>query len=451
MVLPVNSGAESAKSATRACQRIGRRRVAICLILVVVLGALSAWSGPEVTKYAARRELAARRPQAAQWWLELGNRMRRNDSEIEFLQARAARKLGHWDLVQQHLKRAYDLGYDRRRLDREQWFAAAQSGNLRTSLPHLPQLLTDPQGDGQEICEAFVSGYFLNHRLTEAVALIDAWMADYPSDPLPWQIRGKIRKESQFLKDAEADFRHAVELSPRDGALSLDLADVLLEQRDYAAAEQVYRQAERDVACAEAARIREAECLRKQGKLDAARERVQTALNREAGSREAQAELGQIELQAGNFSDAVAPLQKAAEANPRSISVRQALGRALAGAGQREEAQVHLKYVERAQAALAEAEKLVDYVSRHPQDAQKRYEIGKIYLEYAIPERGITWLQSAVNCDPHHRPSHIALAEYYEQHARDNPAFAEAARQHRAAAEAEPKSPAASSMDADSP
>jgi tetratricopeptide (TPR) repeat protein len=428
-----------------------RRRVILSAVLALLAVVLSFFAAAPLAKFAAQRELAARRPQAALGWLDLGSRFRPHDPEIEFLRARAARKLGHWDLVQQHLKRAYDLGFDRSRLDREQWFAAAQSGNLRTSLPHLPQLLTDPQGDGQEICEAFVSGYFLNHRLSEAVGLIDAWIADYPQDPLPWQIRGKIRKESQFLKDAEADFRHAVELSPHDGELSLNLAEVLLEEREYAAAEQVYRQAERDARSAAAARIGAAECLRKQGKLDAARKRVRTVLDEEPGSRAALAELGQIELQAGNFPDAVPPLQKAFEANPRAISVRQALGRALAGAGKRDEAQVHLKYVEQAQTALAQAEKLVDYVSRHPQDAQKRYEIGKIYLEYAIPERGITWLQSAVNCDPHHRPSHTALAEYYEQHAQDNPAFADAARQHRAAAEAEPKSPAPRSTGADSP
>ncbi|HVV99539.1 MAG TPA: hypothetical protein VHB77_04325, partial [Planctomycetaceae bacterium] len=75
--------------------------------------------------------------------------------------------------------------------------------------------------------------------------------------------------------------------------------------------------------------------------------------------------------------------------------------------------------------------------------------IGKIYLEYAVPERGISWLQSAVNCDPHHRASHAALADYYEQHAAENPAFAEAARKHRAAAEegANPSERAAADSD----
>ncbi|HVW01997.1 MAG TPA: tetratricopeptide repeat protein [Planctomycetaceae bacterium] len=426
-------------------RRFRRRIVAFVAVGAVLLAVFAV--GP-LAKLLARRELAIRRPQAALWWLELGSRFRSNDPEIEFLQARAARKEARWDLVQQHLRRAYDLGYDRGKIEREQWFASAQSGNLRTSLPHLPQLLTDPQGDGQEICEAFVSGYFLNHRLSEAVELIDAWIADYPRDPLPWQIRGKIRKESAFLKDAEADFRHAVELSPSEGEYSLNLADVLLEQREYVAAEQAFRQAARDARYVRPARIGEAECLRKQGKLEGARECVQSVLSKDPHSREALAELGQIELQAGKFADAVAPLQKAYEANPRSIAVRQALGRALAGAGRRPEAQVHLKYVEQAQAALAQAEKLVDYVSRHPQDAQKRYEIGKIYLEYAVPERGISWLQSAVNCDPHHRASHAALADYYEQHAAENPAFADAAKQHRAAAEgAKPSERAATDVD----
>ncbi|HVW02378.1 MAG TPA: tetratricopeptide repeat protein [Planctomycetaceae bacterium] len=385
-------------------------------------------------RHRARASLASRDPQSAIDWLDFGWRFQAPGAEEEFLRARAYRKQGRWDLVHRHLELALRQGIDRSRIEREQWLASAQSGDLRDSLSHLPLLLERPEGDGPEICEAYVNGFFLNNRLDEALQLIAAWLADYPADPLPYRIRGKIRVNSGELKQAAEDFRQVLKLLPRDSSVALELGQCLASQRDYEGAVGPLEQAARDPKTATAAKIELARCFRLQGKLDEARAHLAPLLEKSPDDPEILAESGQIELQAGQFSQAIPDLERSLRAYPRSVALHQALGRALLGAGRDAESREHFVYVERVQLQLARVDKLIDYAGKHPRDAQCRYEIGKIYLDDGVPERGVKWLQSALNCDPEHRASHAALAEYYGERKGVNPAFAAAAERHRAAA-----------------
>jgi tetratricopeptide (TPR) repeat protein len=386
----------------------------------------------------ARASIAARDPRQALEWLDFGSRFQQPGAEEEFLRARAYRKQGRWDLVHRHLQLALKQGIDRRRVEREQWLASAQSGDLHESLPHLALLLERPEGDGPEICEAYVNGFFLNNRLDEAQQLIAAWLADFPADPLPYHIRGKIRINSGELKQAAEDFGKVLKLRSRDAAVALELGQCLEAQRDYEGALAPLEQAACDPQTALAASVELARCYRLQGKLDEARARIAPLRKGSPDSPDVLAESGQIELQSRHFPQAIADLEQALKFHPRSIVLRQSLGRALLGAGREAGAKEQFTSVERVQAQLARAEKLIDYAGKHPREAQCRYEIGKIYLDYAVPERGVKWLQSALNCDPAHRASHAALAEYYGERMEKNAAFAAAAERHRIGARLDP-------------
>ena len=48
-----------------------------------------------------------------------------------------------------------------------------------------------------------------------------------------------------------------------------------------------------------------------------------------------------------------------------------------------------------------------------PEDAELRYQIGSTLLRYDSPSDGLGWLLSVLDVDPHHRPTHAVLAEYY--------------------------------------
>jgi predicted Zn-dependent protease len=70
---------------------------------------------------------------------------------------------------------------------------------------------------------------------------------------------------------------------------------------------------------------------------------------------------------------------------------------------------------------------------RQPRSAALRYQAGLVLLRLGKEGEAVRWLQSALGEDPRHRPSHQALAGYYERHGQP-----ERAREHRALAEQAP-------------
>jgi tetratricopeptide (TPR) repeat protein len=107
------------------------------------------------------------------------------------------------------------------------------------------------------------------------------------------------------------------------------------------------------------------------------------------------------------------------------------LGTALGRVGRKEEARTHLEYFTEAGDQLDRAARLVPEVARRPRDADLRYRIGKVYLDYGLPRDGLTWLASALECDPGHKPTHLALADYYQDKIGEAPTYAALAEQHR--------------------
>jgi len=335
------------------------------------------------------------------------------DAESCFLRARLCRKRGDWDGVREFLLQARDRQFPIDRLEREQWLTLAQSGQLRAAEFHLPTLLTDPRDDGAEICEAFVNGYFINHRLTDALRLLDVWIADFPKDSEPLLIRGKIRAEQQFLKDSESDLRAALSLNPDSDTVKLELADVLVLERDIKAANEIYRKVSPKSESSVRARVGEAKTLRLLNQPQAALAAAKQVLDRDPGNREGLLELGLAELDLNEPVTAASALQQALTLNPRSLVVHQALARALRATGDLAHAREHAEYVANAQSALQRADELATRITQQPEDAEMRYEIGMIYLKYAVPERGVQWLKSVLNCNPNHRDAQRALDDYF--------------------------------------
>lgn len=44
-----------------------------------------------------------------------------------------------------------------------------------------------------------------------------------------------------------------------------------------------------------------------------------------------------------------------------------------------------------------------------------RYEAGMIFLRNGFTQDGLRWLYTALDADPNHRPTHQALADYFER------------------------------------
>lgn len=384
----------------------------IAAFLLVVCGiGLTATLGPRYLKWRVRQATTARQFDTAFTWLERLETLFGVDGESSFLRARLCRKRGDWPGVHDALLRARERQFPVHQLEREQWLTLAQSGQLRSAEPFLARLLTDPQDDGAEICEAYVNGFFLNYRMPEALQLLDAWIADFPNDPQPLLIRAKIRVEQQYLKEAEVDLRTAWSLDRTSSTAALDLADVLLLQRRIDDALKIYREVSSWRTHPVRAELGVAKALRLLNQPEASRAISQQIIQREANNREALLERALADLELNRHTEAATVLEKALTLNPRSLTVRQALARALRATGHAEAAREHAEYVAEAQTALQRAENLATEVTQHPNNVQARYEIGMIYLQYAVPERGVQWLKSVLNYDPNHQAAMRALNE----------------------------------------
>lgn len=418
----------AAALSTTPARRAWRRRAVLSILVLLFAVALLT---PPVCKWFARRELHAQRAESAMRWVQFAQRVAPRDGELEFLLARSYRQLGQMDSVRDHLDRAFQLKHPVQALEREQWLALAQTGQLAAAEPHLSQLLVDTQGDGAEICAAFASGFHRVHRIEQAVALLNVWIADEPTHPHPHFLRGRINVEAAKTSDAERDFRRTLELAPHHAEAALRLGMVLIERSRPQEALPFFDIAERDPAQRLLARRYRMKSLKRLGRIDEARQLATELLATASNNPDVLLEAGLLESEAGDFQVAIEHLQLADQLRPHSPAIAQALAIALRSANRVDEALPLFEFARVANEQLARAVTLVARVDRNPRDGEARCEIGRIYLQYGLPEEGITWLHGALNFDPNNRTAHALLADYYEARATESAAFAKFAVEHR--------------------
>ena len=396
-----------------------RRRLAARKLILLFCGlvALGAVGTPVLrTEYAlwqARRALKSRHAEEALRYLQTAQRLDPDRAETQFLLARAFRRLGRMDDVRTHLAQAAVYGAAQDLLDREQWLALAQSGQLTQAEPHLAKLLGDPRDDGPEICEAYVNGYITTLRLDRAQPLLVAWSAEFPRDPRPHVYWGLFHEHSDEWSQAADAFRKALSLAPDDADSRFRLAGVLMEMHKYGKATELLRvclqhqPGNLDVLC------RWGRCLQNQGQTDAARSVLTEVLGRDPRHYEARLEIGRLEYAAGDFEAAIRSLVPLCREAPTDAGARYALAQALEADGHQDAAKEHWAFVAEARREMQEVERMTGLVHVQPDDADLRYQIGTRLLKYDSPSHGAVWLRTVLELDPHHQPTHAALAEHY--------------------------------------
>lgn len=366
--------------------------------------------------------------------------------ESAFAWARLNRRLGRFDVMSEALQDAADAGTAPQTIEREVWLAEAQSGRMQNLDARLGDLLIAGE-DLPAICEAYVLGCLLNYRLDDALRLLDLWQADFPDDPQPHYLRGRLTEHSADFEGAADEYRQAISLAPGHGAAAFNLGRALVALQKPEDALLAYEQSTPLLYDPQPGLVGQAHCLRLLGRIDDARERLDAALDspeqdielawRLAGepvdsapSRVA-AEYGHVELAAENYPAAEDWLRKALTADPFAWRTRYSLATALRQQGKTDEAAKQVERVEATKQALEECDRMIVGLRRQPADVEARFTIGKTFLEHVSPKQGVIWLRSVLDLDPDHQATHRLLADYYESHREENPEFAELAARHR--------------------
>ncbi|MDX1968512.1 MAG: hypothetical protein SFV23_15145 [Planctomycetaceae bacterium] len=432
-----------------------RRKRGLLIAGFVVVAVAAAWS--PVCLWRAGLAGYQRDVRSQEWWLAAAGFLPWPRGELAFQQARLARQLGRPEEFASAMREAQAAGYSSDGLRRELILQQAQVGELKPLEQHLGEWLLEGE-DLPAICEAYVSGCIQQYRIPEAHQVLDLWQKDFPDDPQPRFLRGRLFEHQYDLERAQAEFSQALEIAPRYAPAAFNLGRILVSRQQLEPALRAYRQAAALLAEPQPALVGIARCQRGLGDPAAARTTMEHALARpsdqledayryvgersETALAQAPAEMAQLEIEAGNDAAAVKWLEQALQAYPQDWKLRYTYSTTLQRLGRQEDAEQEAQQSDRSRVAMESCDRLFDALGKNPADVEARYHIGCVLLEHLSTNQGLVWLNSVLTFDPQHRPTHARLAEYFAAHASDHPDYPRLAEEHRRAA-AEPASPPA--------
>jgi tetratricopeptide (TPR) repeat protein len=246
-----------------------------------------------------------------------------------------------------------------------------------------------------------------------------------PNSAYALRRRAWIYSQSEELELAESDYRRALEIDPEDSGARLGLAEILLSFRKNGAeaAEHFERLwvSRQDSTIA----LGLAKSWRLAGRLEDARRLLDDWLHSHPRDGQALAERGQLAMDEGALEQAVTILRQAEANAPYLFDAHYTLFLCLTRLGrtvEAEECRVRMEQAkEEGKKLKEEMAQLTRQLQQAPDDADLRCQIAQLFLRYG-EEEGLRWLLLNVQQHPNHRPSHLALAEYYEKQGQPAPA-----------------------------
>jgi tetratricopeptide (TPR) repeat protein len=329
--------------------------------------------------------------------------------------ARAARRAERYELADNYLAACQKDGVTTETAMERAMFRAQQGDLAETELP-LQRPIVEGSPDAVLYVEALARGYLAMNQYDKAINALEDLIERAPEHPWAYFWRGGLFQTMERPADALADYRRAVELAPWQSAFRLRLVLVLLDDRQIARAgphvdELLFERPNDPQVLIAAARY-----YRASTRPERALELVDRLLADHPEYAEGWAQRGRAFREQGNSEEAVRCLRRAFDLQPRSYAIGYDLYTELYGLGQTKEAKVIEERTERLKSEELQVAGLVARLAGTKESASIRFQIGTIYLRNDVESQALRWFQSALQDDPGHRPTHQALADYYQRH-----------------------------------
>ncbi|MDA7504003.1 tetratricopeptide repeat protein [bacterium] len=382
--------------------------IAVLILLVAMAAVLF-----QVGLWRAQVAIEARQHQRAMNWLSGVSWIWPRNAEWYYLSARSSRRLKNFDRVEKHLKVAFEQGWPREQLEYEQILALAQTGQYEKVGSRWPQLFQNAGSDGPEISHAYINASLARFRLDIAATALASWKADFPNDPDPYFMEGKITMVLQRWEDAELLLKQALEIDPRHTLAREQLAEAYIKQLKYQQAIAELQTLMNDHP-KPITKSRLVHCLVQQGETEAAQKLLEAALINTPEDKNLQSEMGRLLSKLGQHAEAIPYLQSVVDLHPEETETRYALAQALRANGQEQEAAAHFNFVDEATKALLTLSRLTTKVVESPSDVETRFRVAEITWKWKSRSDGESWLRSVLEFDPNHQPTHQLLAKHYQ-------------------------------------
>ncbi|HEY1191731.1 MAG TPA: tetratricopeptide repeat protein [Gemmata sp.] len=401
---------------SRLWTRRGALRLAIAFLLFG-LGAPQVWAWYHLRS--AKRALVRYHPEEARPALAECERVWGWRASVRLLGCRAAWQGGDTDGAVAELQVAQRLAGGATDDTAFEWaLVRAASGNVREVEQYLQKRAEEaPATAGPLVWEALAVGYLRVYRTLDAMACLEYWLRREPENVRALELRGATFVAGKGVTRGVEDYRRVLERDPARAATRWRLIDGLLALGGYEEAathlEVVAQQVPDDPAVA----ARLARCYNILGRADDARRMIDAALAGHPDDVACLRTRGQLALTARPSDPAAAEvdLRRAAALAPNDYQTQNLLFQALQQQGKIEEAKERLKLAE---GVRERGERISELSSRKlaefPLDPALHYEMGHLLLAGGHPDTAVEWFQNALRLDPAHRPSHAALATFYE-------------------------------------
>jgi predicted Zn-dependent protease len=217
------------------------------------------------------------------------------------------------------------------------------------------------------------------------------------------------------LPEAHDDYRRALELDPGHEEACLRLAEALLQSSQPGEALEHLERLQPRQPNNPAVLLALARCRRELNQPQEARELLDRLLGQHPEDPQVLAERGKLALSLGQAAEAEEWLRKSLALAPCERETNYHLALCLRRQGKGEEADACLARLKRIEADQERLAELFGAMVKSPRDLSLRREAGVILLNNGQTKAGLRLLEGVLEEDARDRPTHAALADYYQR------------------------------------
>jgi Tfp pilus assembly protein PilF len=388
------------------------------LLLFVVLLLLGGWlGGQHLWAYwhyrEAQKALGAHDFAAAEEHFEQSLRVWSSSSETHLQAARAARKAGDFDAAERLLGRGRDLGGGADAILLELQLAQVQRGRLMDVEPQLVDRVLQNHPESVAILEVLTLAHIQTYQMTQALECLRRWLEREPDRVEAWLLQAYVYERLRNSDQALACYRRAVELDPDNDEARLQMAGQLAGSNGVESAFAQFEYLRQKQGDTPPVLKGLAYCYRMMNQPEKAQQLLNAALADNPRDWKALAERGRLAMDNESPQEAEKWLRQALAIAPHESDIGYSLCQCLRRLGKNKEAEEVLAGLKRVEKDLEHMAELSRQIARSPHDPALRCEAGLLLIRNGLDSEGLRWLESALAEDPRHKPTHLALADFY--------------------------------------